>query len=667
MGNVWSLLWSFIVLFIVSATCVICTVEGEDDKKVYIVYMGAKQDQDVSVQSLHLNILEQVLDDDRSWDFLGFTGKVPRKLTQESDIIVGMIDTGIWPESESFSDRGFGPPPKRWRGVCHNITCNNKIIGARFYNSFGFYVPTEHPSPCDTIGHGTHTASTVAGAAVSSVSLYGIARGTARGAVPSARIAMYKVCWAFGCADHDILAAFDDAIADGVDVISVSVGGSSGVDYASDSIAIGSFHAMRAGILTSASAGNDGPERGTAANVAPWLVSVAASSIDRRILTRIEIGNHKRIVGHSINTFSTTKKSFPFIYGGDAAISKNRTVDAGDCLIDAMDPKLVKGKVVLCDMISDIDGPLKAGARGVVMADDYYYDIPFSYPLPTTVVGSNDGQHLMRYLNKTRNPVVKIFKSEQLVDKSAPNVVSFSSRGPNRITPDILKPDVSAPGLAILAAFSPKAPMSPFDTRSVKYNIESGTSMACPHVTGAAVTSKPFIQRATPMNRDPDVELAYGAGQIDPLKAVRPGLVYDAGEADFVQMLCNQGYNTTSIRLMTGNHSSCSGVKKGSVRDLNYPSMAAKVGPKKPFSVRFNRTVMNVGSARSTYRAVVRASHGVHVRVDPKILTFHELNQKHKFVVTVSGEALPEGSVVSASVVWSDGWHRVRSPIVIFA
>ncbi|KAK1299232.1 hypothetical protein QJS10_CPB14g01669 [Acorus calamus] len=171
-----------------------------------------------------------------------------------------------------------------------------KIIGARFYNSFGFYVPTELPSPRDTVGHGTHTASIVAGAAVSGVSLYGLARGTARGAVPSARIAMYKVCWAFGCREHDILAAFDDAIADGVNVISVSLGGSSGVDYVSNAIAIGSFHAMQAGILTSASAGNNGPRRGTAANVAPWLVSVAASSINRRIVTRMEIGNHKRIV-----------------------------------------------------------------------------------------------------------------------------------------------------------------------------------------------------------------------------------------------------------------------------------------------------------------------------------------------------------------------------------
>ncbi|KAK1265748.1 hypothetical protein QJS04_geneDACA011380 [Acorus gramineus] len=166
--------------------------------------------------------------------------------------------------------------------------------------------------------------------------------------------------------------------------------------------------------------------------------------------------------------------------------------------------------------------------------------------------------------------------------------------------------------------------------------------------------------------RNPDGELAYGAGQIDPVKAVHPGLIYDAGEADFIQMLCNQGYNSTSIRLMTGHHSSCSAAKKGSVRDLNYPSMAAKVGPKKRFAVRFNRTVMNVGSTRSTYRAVVRGSRGIHVTVEPKVLSFHALNQKQKFVVTVSGGGLPEGSVASASVVWSDGRHSVRSPIVVY-
>lgn len=144
-------------------------------------------------------------------------------------------------------------------------------------------------------GHGTHTSSTLAGNLVPDANLYGLAKGTARGAVPSARVAMYKVCWAStGCSDMDILAAFDAAIHDGVDVISISIGGLIG-DYVSDSIAIASFHAMKNGIITVASAGNDGPRLGTVSNNAPWMFTVAASGIDRQFRSKVVLGNGKNI------------------------------------------------------------------------------------------------------------------------------------------------------------------------------------------------------------------------------------------------------------------------------------------------------------------------------------------------------------------------------------
>lgn len=125
---------------------------------------------------------------------------------------------------------------------------------------------------------------------MNAASLMGLASGTARGAVPSARVAVYKICWADGCDDADILAAFDDAIADGVDIISISVGGAPR-DYFSDSISIGSFHAMKKGILTSVSAGNDGPDFSTIVNFSPWHLSVAASTIDRKFLTKLRLDN----------------------------------------------------------------------------------------------------------------------------------------------------------------------------------------------------------------------------------------------------------------------------------------------------------------------------------------------------------------------------------------
>jgi subtilisin family serine protease len=171
-----------------------------------------------------------------------------------------------------------------------HVATRRKIIGARAY----YQGSTAGQSPLDDQGHGSHTSSTVAGRAVRNVSFDGLAAGTARGAVPGARLAIYKVCWVRrGCTDVDILAAFDDAIADGVDVISFSIGGSSPRAYFQDSAAIGSFHAMRRGVLTSAAAGNSALIGGHVFNVAPWMLSVAASSSDRRFFDRIVLAGQR--------------------------------------------------------------------------------------------------------------------------------------------------------------------------------------------------------------------------------------------------------------------------------------------------------------------------------------------------------------------------------------
>ncbi|KAK6139684.1 hypothetical protein DH2020_026572 [Rehmannia glutinosa] len=222
----------------------------------------------------------------RTPEFLGldtdlgqWVGHSLQELNQASqDVIIGVLDTGVWPESKSFSDANMPDVPSRWRGECEaaddfdpKIHCNKKLIGARFF-SRGYNMAAsdgkETQSPRDGDGHGTHTASTAAGSQVENASLLGYASGKARGMAPQARLATYKVCWKSGCLGSDILAAMDRAILDGVDVLSLSLGGGS-APYARDTIAIGAFAAMEKGIVVSCSAGNSGPAKASLANVAP--------------------------------------------------------------------------------------------------------------------------------------------------------------------------------------------------------------------------------------------------------------------------------------------------------------------------------------------------------------------------------------------------------------
>ncbi|XP_047331711.1 cucumisin-like [Impatiens glandulifera] len=623
----------------------------------------------------------------RSWDFMGFSETVQRATTVESDTIVGVIDTGIWPESDSFNDIGFGFPPTKWKGSCGvftNFTCNNKIIGAKYYKMDGVFGENDIQSPRDSQGHGTHTASTVAGDLVTSASFSGLANGTARGGVPSSRIAVYKVCWSDGCSDADILAAFDDAITDGVDIISISIGFSVARPYLSDSIAIGSFHAMKRGILTSMSAGNSGPSSGTISNVAPWALSVAASTIDRNFLTGLQLGNAANFQGVTVNTFVPNGFS-PIVYAGNVP---NKTGNVPGtvsrlCQKDSLDPTLVKGKIIVCDQFNLGEAALLAGAAGMVIQGDGPKDYAFVFALPTTYVSSVEGSLILTYISTESNPTASIMKSNEAIDEFAPYTATFSSRGPNPLSFNILKPDLSAPGVDILAAWtlgnSPTEIQA--DTRRLPFNIISGTSMACPHATGAAAYVKTFnplwsaaaIKSAlmtTAFEMSPDTtplaEFGYGSGQINPVAALNPGLVYDANQADYVQFLCGQGYTDRQLQIVTDDTSTCSSSGSDTSLNLNLPSFSASVLSSIPFNVTFNRRVTNVGLASSTYSVAVLAPAILNIQVVPSTLSFSSVGQTQSFTVTVEG-TLSIDTFVSASLSWVDATHKVRSPIVIFS
>ncbi|XP_022759531.1 subtilisin-like protease SBT4.14 [Durio zibethinus] len=629
----------------------------------------------------------------KSWDFIGLPLTARRNLKLERNIVVGLLDTGITPQSKSFKDDGFGPPPSKWKGTCGHFAnfsgCNNKIIGAKYFKLDGNPDPADILSPIDVDGHGTHTSSTLAGNLVLNASLYGLAKGTARGAVPSARIAMYKVCWvSSGCSDMDILAAMEDATSDGVDVISISIGGPI-QNYVTDSISVGAFHAMKKGIITVASAGNDGPSLGSLSNHSPWLVTVAASGIDRQFRSTVKLGNGKSFSGIGINTFEPKEKLYPIVSGGDVAKNSESKEFARFCFENTLDPGKVKGRLVYCTLGQwGADSVVKGiGGIGTLVESEQDLDTAQIFMAPATVVNANDGETIENYIHSTRSPSAVIYRSHE-VNVSAPFVASFSSRGPNPGSRHLLKPDIIAPGVEILAAYTPMNSLTGLkgDNQHSDFIFMSGTSMATPHVAGVAAYVKSFhptwtaaaiksaiMTTAKPMSRrvNKDAEFAYGAGQLNPTRAVNPGLVYDMDEMSYVQFLCHEGYTGSSIAHLVGTKSiNCSSLLHGFSYDaLNYPSMQLKMENGKPQTTCvFWRTVTNVGPP-SVYNATIKAPEGVEIAVKPTRLFFTRLLQKRSFKVVVKAKPVESTSfsVRSASLEWKSTGYSVRSPVVIYS
>ncbi|CAL1407709.1 unnamed protein product [Linum trigynum] len=635
------------------------------------------------------------LDTTKSWDFLGLPKTAKRNLKTERNIVVGLLDTGITPQSSSFNDHGFGPPPKKWKGgTCSRHAnfsgCNNKIIGAKYFKLDGNPDPSDILSPIDVDGHGTHTSSTLAGNLVPQASLFGLARGSARGAVPGARIAMYKVCWvSYGCSDMDLLAAFEAAIHDGVDIISISIGGVN-AEYTSDALAIGAFHATKNGILTVASAGNDGPNPASVRNHAPWILTVAASGIDRTFQSKVQLGNGKIFSGTGVSLFQPKEKLYPLVSGFDAAIDEDNKETARFCYDGSLDAKKVKGKLVYCKLGQwGRDSVVKSlGGVGTIVESEQYLDIAQIFMAPATMVNSSVGDSIDSYIHSTRSPGAVIYHTQEgKVD--APFVASFSSRGPNPGSTRILKPDIAAPGIDILAAYTRLRTLTGLDgdTQRSDFTLMSGTSMACPHVAGAAAYVKSFhpnwtaaaiksaiLTTAKQMSRrvNNDAEFAYGAGQLNPVRARSPGLVYDMDEMSYVQFLCHEGYKGSSLSVLVGSKSiNCSTIIPGLGYDaLNYPTIQMQVkSQQKPTVATFQRMVTNVGRGPYpvVYNATIEAPKGMEITVKPMTLSFSRVNEERSFKVVVKAEPIAGYSgILSGELVWRSPGHSVRSPVVVY-
>ncbi|XP_058106442.1 subtilisin-like protease SBT1.8 [Magnolia sinica] len=640
----------------------------------------------------------------RSPDFLGLSknsGLWPE--TNFGDgVIIGLVDTGIWPESDSFIDYELGPVGPEWKGECENGTrfvssyCNNKLIGARFFAA-GFeamFGPIheddgEYMSPRDGFGHGTHTASTAAGAEVTNAEMFGYANGTARGIATKARIAAYKACWFRTCVDSDVLAAMEKAIEDGVHVLSISIGGMGSIPYYEDPIAIGAFAGVRKGIFVTCSAGNEGPSAVT--NSAPWITTVGAGSLDRSFPAQVQLGNGELYAGQSLyNEQVDVSTMFPLAY-------------LDYCSHFDITPDNVMGKIVVCDDADVYAGILvqDAGGAGLIALNGQYPGegiIVSAFTLPALTVGYEEGQKIMSYMNST-NPIASL-KSSDLTEVGkdrAPMVAYFSSTGPNAIVPELLKPDVLAPGFNILAAWvTDKAPtFVTEDPRRVKFNIISGTSMSCPHIAGVAAllrkahpTWSPAAIRSALMttstaldndfrpilvNRDWSIAtpLDYGSGHVNPQMAESPGLIYDADIADYVNFLCTLNYTKKQLRSIVRGPISCSKSNKGPGQ-LNYPSFSVVFSGNSTIHV-LTRTVTNVEELPENYtvRVINQRPDKVAILVKPRSLMFKQAYEKQSYSIMFKNKVVGRRNATetddteSAHVIWESDNHVVRSPIVL--
>ncbi|KAJ8770311.1 hypothetical protein K2173_013265 [Erythroxylum novogranatense] len=654
---------------------------------------------------------ENELQTTRSWQFLGLenkNGKIPAdylwtKGRFGEDAIIGHLDSGVWPESKSFSDEGMGPIPSRWKGYCETedgVKCNRKLIGARYFKK-GYEASLGQPlngTARDNDGHGTHTLSTAAGRFVPGANLLGSANGTAKGGSPMARAASYKVCWG-GCEDADILAGFDAAIRDGVDILTVSIGsGTQHRDYFSGALSVGSFHAVRNGILVVCSAGNAANEGGYS-NVAPWIFTVAASTIDREFSSDAILGNGKQLQGLSFNTNTLpVSKNHPLVYAPDVKANNASANEALGCSPGSLDPTKVKGKIVTCRQsgsnTADVEMSLvvsQAGGIGMIVLREYFDELirPNPYFIPTSsLLTEADTQSILAYINSTKLPKVFIRGTTEIGKTVAPMMASFSSIGPNKITREILKPDITAPGVQILAAFTgARGPSSvPTDKRKAPFNIISGTSMSCPHIAGVAgllktmhpdwspaairsaimTTAQTTSNNGEPILREDTLRPAnpyfYGSGHVRPNLAMDPGLVYDTNITDYYTFLCSMGYNATLLSRFTNESSFRCPPANTSLWDLNYPTISV-TNLSLTGSTTVTRTLKNVGTP-GKYTVHIQPPKEVAVSVEPNTLEFKSRNEEKKFKVTLGAkEEVPTASTVFGAIVWSDGKHQVRSTI----
>jgi len=553
--------------------------------------------------------------------------------------IVGIIDSGIWPESKSFADlpdtAASNAAKRRFNGVCQRgerwtlEDCNGKIIGARYFvEGFGRdeIIDEDFLSPRDGDGHGSHTASTAAGNNNVNAVVEGASLGRTSGMAPNALVSSYKVCWngdLGGCNTLDSVEAIDTAVEDGVDVLNYSISGSRTSFL--DPVEVAFLFAADAGVFVATSAGNSGPTPSTVAHNSPWLTSTAAGTTDRVFRASVTLGNGRTFRGVGLGEAVPSR---PAILSSRAGKTGADPAEVALCYPGTLAPAKVSGKIVQCDrgVIGRTDKSLavqQAGGVGMILTNlapsSINADLHF---VPTVHLDEVAGAAVKSYLASATRPTARLSEGQQVLNAAAPLVAEFSSRGPALAGGgDVLKPDIMAPGVDILASVAP-----PFNNGR-NFDFYSGTSMSSPHIAGIGALMKQAHPTWSPMmiksalqttasqltNKGrpiPGTPHDFGAGHVTPNSAVRPGLVYDSGIVDWIRFLCGTGE-------LPEDNPNC--VNLGSIDPSNLNMATISIG-ELAGKQTVTRTVTNVGPRTTSYGVQVQAPKGIKVSVYPTVL-----------------------------------------------
>ncbi|XP_078434289.1 subtilisin-like protease SBT2.5 [Wolffia australiana] len=656
------------------------------------------------------------------------------------DIVIGFIDSGIYPHHPSFAVGDSEPysPLPRYRGKCEvdpstkKSFCNGKVVGAQHFAAAAiaagaFNPDIDFPSPMDGDGHGSHTAAIAAGKNGVPVWVRGHEFGKASGMAPRARIAVYKALYRlFGGFVSDVVAAIDQAVRDGVDVINLSVGPNSPPSTTRTTF-LNPFDAtllsaVKAGVFVAQAAGNGGPFPKTVISFSPWIMSVAAAIDDRRYKNHLFLGNGKAIPGIGLSPSTPFNGSFSIVAANDALLGRNGPADCQRP--ELLDKNLIRGRILMCgysfNFVSGSASMKKVaetasvlGAAGFVLVVEKdspgvkYEPIPLATP-GILIIDVRKSKELIDYydVSTRRDWARRAIKFEGTAaigegmsptfHRSAPMVAAFSSRGPDVKDftfqdADVLKPDILAPGSLIWAAWSPNG-TDEANYVGEEFAMVSGTSMAAPHIAGIAALIKQRHPRWSPaaiksalmttaitVDRNERPILAQRFSDLEEL-TLTPATPFDLGSGAVSPqaaldpgLVFDAGYEDY-VRFLC----SVPGVDPREIRSLTGAGCAAGAGD--PASLNapsiavarlegsrtVRRAATNVAGEEETYVISTRMSPEVALEVEPTALTFLP-GATREIHVTLIARSVKGGYSFGEILMKGSRGRRVRIPVVAMA